>query len=144
MAKNPTSNGDVVARLARAKYVSLTTYKQDGAAVSVPVWIAGYGDGKQLAVITESTTWKVKRLRNDPRVRLAVSDGRGRVKPGADSVEGTAELVTGDDAQGISRLIDAKYGLMAKVVIPIVYKVRNLIQRRRPAEAVGIVITPDT
>lgn len=135
------SRPDRTTDLAAAKYVSLTTYRRDGTPVATPVWIAGDEDGKRLVVITESSTGKAKRLRNDPRVRLAVSDGRGRVKAGAEAVDGTAELLRGDDAQRVRALIDSKYGFTAKVLIPVLYKVRDLVRRRPPADPVGILIT---
>ncbi|MCC7078354.1 MAG: PPOX class F420-dependent oxidoreductase [Acidimicrobiia bacterium] len=124
--------------LASTKYVSLTTYKRDGTPVASPVWITG--DGGHLAVVTESDAWKVKRLRHDPRVLLAVSDPRGRVKDSAERYEGTAEVVSGPDADRLGNLITKKYGLLGRIM-PVFYVLRNRVRRRPPPEAVALVIT---
>jgi PPOX class probable F420-dependent enzyme len=51
------------------KYCLLVTYKRSGEAVPTPVWF-GLGDGK-LYVRSEAAVAKVKRIRNDPHVRIA-------------------------------------------------------------------------
>jgi Pyridoxamine 5'-phosphate oxidase len=51
------------------KYCLLVTYKRSGEAVPTPVWF-GLGDGK-LYVRSEAKVAKVKRIRNDARVRVA-------------------------------------------------------------------------
>lgn len=84
-----------VKRLGDAEFVSLTTYKRSGEPVSNPMWVAR--DGNELVFTTVDGSWKVKRLRRDPRVRVAVSDRRGRVRPGALTASGTARLA-GDEA----------------------------------------------
>jgi PPOX class probable F420-dependent enzyme len=126
-----------LASLAAEKYVSLTTFKRDGTPVATPVWVAADGDG--LAVITEAASWKVKRLRNDPRVELAPCDVRGRTKAGGRRYGGTAEVVTGPEADRIRGLIARKYGLIANAV-EIFYAVRNFVRRRPASESAGIVV----
>ncbi len=59
------------------KYISLTTFRKNGAAVPTPVWF-GEGDGK-LYIMTRSIFGKYKRIRNNPQVRVAPSTIRGRV-----------------------------------------------------------------
>lgn len=58
----------------KAKYVLLTTFTKDGRPKPTPIWIAP--DGDRALVITEKNAWKVKRIRNTPRVTLAVCDMR--------------------------------------------------------------------
>jgi uncharacterized protein len=65
------------ADLARRRYVSLTTFRRDGTAASVPVWVVS-DDDERLLVWTGADTWKVKRFRRDPRVLIAPADYRGR------------------------------------------------------------------
>jgi PPOX class probable F420-dependent enzyme len=86
--------------LGQSKYIRLTTFRRDGTPVPTPVWQVR--DGDRLLVITDGTTGKVKRLRHTPRVLIAVSDQRGRVKPGVQDVEGTAEMIT--DVSELDRL----------------------------------------
>ncbi|WP_326739932.1 PPOX class F420-dependent oxidoreductase [Streptomyces sp. NBC_01022] len=92
---------------ARSEYVSLTTYRKDGTPVATPVWAAA--DGDQLFVWTKSDSWKVKRLRNDSRVRVTVCDVRGRIAEGAPSAEGTGRLLDERDTAAVRRVIGRKY-----------------------------------
>uniref|UniRef100_UPI0035C73D21 pyridoxamine 5'-phosphate oxidase family protein n=1 Tax=Streptomyces sp. TaxID=1931 RepID=UPI0035C73D21 len=54
-------------------------------------------------------SWKVKRLRADPAVEVAVCDVRGNVSEGAARVRGTARLVTGEELRRVRRLLGRKY-----------------------------------
>ncbi|MFJ9055563.1 PPOX class F420-dependent oxidoreductase [Streptomyces sp. NBC_00111] len=92
---------------ARSEYVSLTTYRKDGTPVATPVWAAA--DGGVLYVWTRSDSWKVKRLRNDSRVRVTVCDVRGRIAEGAPSAEGTARLLDGDGTRAVRKVLARKY-----------------------------------
>ncbi|MEE1803355.1 PPOX class F420-dependent oxidoreductase [Streptomyces sp. NPDC101062] len=93
--------------LARSRYVSLTTYRKDGTGVATPVWHAV--DGGELFVWTRSDSWKVKRIRNNPRAVVAACDVRGRIAPGAPAAEGTARLLEGADLDRVLRLVARKY-----------------------------------
>jgi PPOX class probable F420-dependent enzyme len=69
-----------LADLAQEEFVSLTTYRRSGDAVSVPVWIAPATDARGgLLVTTTERSAKVKRLRRDRRVQLRPCDRRGAV-----------------------------------------------------------------
>jgi PPOX class probable F420-dependent enzyme len=70
-------------------YVSLTTFRRTGVAVSTPVWAAP--DGGSLLVWTRTDSGKVKRLRHTQRVTVAPCDIRGRTEGPA--VEGVAVVV---------------------------------------------------
>ncbi|MEW2126534.1 PPOX class F420-dependent oxidoreductase [Streptomyces sp. NPDC087866] len=92
---------------ARSEYVSLTTYRKDGTPVATPVWAAV--DGDELLVWTKTDSWKVKRLRNDSRVRVTVCDVRGRIEEGAASAEGTGRLLDERGTAAVRRAIGRKY-----------------------------------
>jgi PPOX class probable F420-dependent enzyme len=97
--------------LAKSKYLSLTTFRRDGTPVATPVWVAQHGN--DLVVVTQRTSGKAKRLRNDSRVLLAPCDMRGRVD--GDVVEGTA-LLQDDAATATSiDLIRRRHGLIARL-----------------------------
>ncbi|WP_309057898.1 PPOX class F420-dependent oxidoreductase, partial [Streptomyces sp.] len=81
--------------LRHGRYVSLTTFRKNGTGVATPVWYAV--DGEELYAWTRTDSWKVKRLRADPAVEVAVCDVRGNVSEGAARVRGTARLVTGEE-----------------------------------------------
>ncbi|CAN5264004.1 PPOX class F420-dependent oxidoreductase [Frigoribacterium sp. UYMn621] len=95
-------------------FVSLTTFRKSGEAVSTPVWIAR--DGDDLVVTTPAMSGKVKRLRNSPRVELRVCDRRGRVKDGVPVFRGSAAIESGDDVTArLDRIFAAKFRLEYKI-----------------------------
>jgi PPOX class probable F420-dependent enzyme len=96
-------------RLDQARYISLTTFKRDGSAISTPVWITGARG--RYAFTTGDTAWKTKRLRRNPAVEVRVCDARGRVQPGATVHPGTGEISTSAaDIAAAQRALAAKYG----------------------------------
>ncbi|MEY9871619.1 PPOX class probable F420-dependent enzyme [Streptacidiphilus sp. MAP12-33] len=98
--------------LTRARYVSLTTYRKDGSPVATPVWHVV--DGGRLYVWTEADSWKVKRLRRNPRAKVVVCDVRGRIAPGAAEAEGTGRLLDDEGREMVRRLLGRKY-LLARI-----------------------------
>lgn len=100
--------------LAESRYVSLTTFKRDGTPVATPVWAVA--DGDELLVWTRDDSGKVKRVRNGARVTVAPCDVRGRIADGAETVEGSARLMT---EQGgllrVRRAMARKYGMQFRL-----------------------------
>jgi PPOX class probable F420-dependent enzyme len=93
--------------LASESYVNLETFKKDGSGVKTPVWAAEL-DGK-LVVVSDGTSFKVKRIRNNPKIRLAACDVRGNVR--GPWIDGEARII--EDAGQIARAHEAlkkKYG----------------------------------
>jgi PPOX class probable F420-dependent enzyme len=90
------------------KYCLLVTYKRSGEPVPTPVWF-GLADGR-LYVRSDANAAKVKRIRNDPRSRLAPCTSRG--KPLGPPAEGRARIL---DQQRQSDMAEAalraNYGL---------------------------------
>ncbi|MFE5481558.1 PPOX class F420-dependent oxidoreductase [Streptomyces sp. NPDC056527] len=93
--------------LRHGRYVSLTTFRKNGTGVATPVWYAVEGD--ELYAWTRTDSWKVKRLRNDPRVVVAACDLRGNVAEEAVRTEGTARLLEGDELRRVRKLLSRKY-----------------------------------
>jgi PPOX class probable F420-dependent enzyme len=93
------------ARLSDQKYISLETFKKNGDGVKTPVWFVLHQGG--LYVYTEAASWKVKRIRNNPRVRVAPCTIRGVVT--GPSMEATASIVDGDERRAADTLLDRKY-----------------------------------
>jgi PPOX class probable F420-dependent enzyme len=115
-----------LADLARARYISLTTRRRDGSLASTPVWVVS-DDGRRLLVWTHATTWKVRRIRRDPRVLVAESNYRGRER--GPRLEGTAQLVDNVDVQ---QLIREKYGWQKRLL--------ERLARGKPDTSVTIAI----
>jgi uncharacterized protein len=126
-----------VGALAGEKYISLTTFKRDGTAVPTPVWVVS-DDGRRLLVWTGPDTWKVKRLRRDPRVVVAASDYRGRTR--GESVEGVGRLLDIPQGSLVEPLLDRKYGLMRRV-LGVFNRLVRVVTRKQPEPAAYIEIT---
>ncbi len=94
----------------RANYVSFTSYRKDGTAVSSPVWIAP-DDGK-LYFFSEVGAYKVKRIRRNPSVTLQPCDVRGKLTAGAPIVEGTARVLEFTDSPRVRKILNRKYWLL--------------------------------
>jgi PPOX class probable F420-dependent enzyme len=122
------------------KYVSFTTYKKDGSTKALPVWIADFGDGT-IGFTTASSSYKVKRLTNDPRVVLQPSNARGEVKDGTEPVTGTAVVETGAAFEKRRDAVKSKYGLQY-TGITLLGKLMSLIGRGSGTDA-AVVITLD-
>ncbi len=129
-----------MAAIADEKYVSLTTYKRDGTAKALPVWIADFGDGT-VGFTTASSSYKVKRITNDPRVVLQASNSRGEVKDGSEPVTGTATVVTGDEFETYRAAVQGKYGIQYRA-IALLGRFMKLIGRGSGTDA-AVVVTLD-
>ena len=106
----PESAGDVaeLATLFPGRYISLTSFKRDGAPVSTPLWFVQ--DGARLLAITDRDSAKVRRLRHNPHALVAASRGDGKLR-GA-SLAARVEIRTGEvDLEHAARLLRSRYGL---------------------------------
>ncbi|HET9875814.1 MAG TPA: PPOX class F420-dependent oxidoreductase [Mycobacterium sp.] len=99
------------AEIAKSDYILLTTFTRDGRPKPTPVWAAA--DGDRLLVITQEESWKVKRIRNTPRVTLAMCDLRGR--PKSEAIEATATILGKSSNGAVYAAIGRRYGLLGRV-----------------------------
>jgi uncharacterized protein len=99
---------DGLASFRNQKYLNLETFKRDGRGVKTPVWFVLRETGA-FYVYTEEASWKVKRIRKNPRVRVAPCDMRGKVT--GRWLAATAQIVGGDEERVANRLLDQKYFL---------------------------------
>jgi len=95
----------------KSQYVSLTTFTKDGRPKPTAIWIAP--DGDRALVITGKDSWKVKRIRNTPRVTLAVCDRSGKVK--GEPVEAVATVLDEAQTERVYAAIGKRYGLIGHV-----------------------------
>lgn len=93
------------------KYINLETYRKSGQAVKTPVWFLKEGD--RIIVVTRSETGKVKRLRNNERVRIVPSGMRG--EPEGEWVDGKARFLNKEELEGALKARSKKYGIQAKL-----------------------------
>jgi PPOX class probable F420-dependent enzyme len=87
------------------KYISLTTFRKNGAGVPTPVWF-GEDDGK-LYVMTRSDMGKSKRIRNNPKVIVAPCTIRGKVI--GPEFAATARILPKQEHANARRTINSKY-----------------------------------
>jgi uncharacterized protein len=95
------------------KYLNLETFKKSGEGVKTPVWFAAdpsaslASNDAKLYAYTIGVSGKVKRIRNNGRVRIAPCTMRGAVL--GDWVDARAEIVTGSEAEHGMALLNKKY-----------------------------------
>ena len=89
------------------EYCLLVTYRRDGEPVPTPVWFGV--DGDRVYARSEGSSFKVKRIRRDPRARVAPCTVRG--KPKGPSMEGVARVLEASEEQErAERALAAHYG----------------------------------
>ena len=100
-------------QFAGQKYLCLETFRKNGQGVRTPVWFAASGSISPdlseviLYVYTIGNSGKVKRIRNNPRVRIAPCNMRGGLR--GDWVDARAEILQGEEAAKGMRLLNRKY-----------------------------------
>ena len=123
----------VPADIARSAYVSLTTFRRDGAPVATPVWHVVNGD--EMFIVSESDAGKVKRIRRDSHVVVTVCGRLGSIADGAATADGVARLLDDDQTQAGRALIARKYATAR-----IGYWFARTFRLRRPP-VTGIAVT---
>ncbi len=113
------------------RYVRVTTFRRSGEAVATPMICVL--DGEYLYTITRSNSGKAKRLRNDPRVRVGASTGRG--KPTGPEVGGNARILERDRGGEVDRAFARKYGTF--------WMIYNRLGRGRRRDTVIVQIEVD-
>lgn len=102
------NNDAIPAELRYQKYISLATFRKTGIPVHTPVWFADE-DGK-LFIFTNPKSGKVKRMRNNPEVRIAPSTIRGRIT--GPEFAGQARILGTSESEHARELLKRKYWLM--------------------------------
>ncbi len=101
------------AGFAGQKYLNLETFKKNGDGVKTPVWFAADpvasldSSAAKIYAYTIGVSGKVKRVRNNPRVKIAPCDMRGNVL--GEWVEARAVIISGEEAARGMRLLNKKY-----------------------------------
>ena len=89
------------------KYISLATFRKNGVAVYTPVWF-GEENGK-LYVMTNPTSGKYKRIRNNGQVKIAPCTISGKITGPEFSAK--ARILPESDIEHARGLVRAKYWL---------------------------------
>jgi PPOX class probable F420-dependent enzyme len=110
-AAKPFYNHHMPAQIPReiqgVKYISLTTFRKNGMAIPTPVWFAE--DDNKLYVMTRNDSGKYKRIRNNPKVRIAPCTARGKLT--GPEFNATARLLPEEEWPPARSAIHRKYWL---------------------------------
>lgn len=108
------------------KYISLATFRKNGNPVPTPVWFGEEND--KLYVMTRSDSGKYKRIRNNPKVRIAPCTMRGKIT--GPEFEATARILPPEDWPQARKTIERKYW-MAR--IPFFWSKKNVYMEIEPS-----------
>ena len=109
-----------LAQFAKQQFINVETYRRNGQGVPTPVWFVE--DMGTLYVRTGDNSGKVKRIRNNPRVRVTPCDMRGG--PLGEWVEGQARFADAAEAERVGQLLTRKYGFQ-KVILEIMSRLQG-------------------
>ena len=122
----------------RGRYLSITSYKRDGRGVATPVWFVQRDD--RILVQTDAASGKVKRIRRDPRVQVAVCTASGRLR--GEQVRAVAEILPDSEIAAVERLIADKYRFDLIIFRPLRFVQSRLHLGRPRTRPVILAITP--
>ena len=94
--------------IAGHKYLSLATFRKNGQEVRTPLWFAQ--EDNKIFLMTRDDSWKYKRMRNNPHVRVAPCSARGRVL--GDWSEAIAHVLSRDQEHPGKAALRRKYWLL--------------------------------
>jgi PPOX class probable F420-dependent enzyme len=73
---------------------------------------------------TWDTSGKARRLARQPNVAIAPSNPRGTQT--GPTVTGTARQLTGEEARAAGKLIDRKYPIVQRILVPLALRLRRV------------------
>jgi uncharacterized protein len=103
---------DKLSQISSFKYINIETFKKNGSAVRTPIWFIVYE--RVIFFRTDSKSGKVKRIRNNPHVRIAPCDIRGNIK--GTWFDGKAKFADAKESSIVFSMIDKKYGLLTALI----------------------------
>ncbi len=108
------------------RYLSLASFRKNGQEVRTPLWFAE--ENGAVYVMTRDDSWKYKRIRNNPHVRVAPCTARGRVT-GSWS-DATARILPREQEAPARAALRRKYWLMR---LPWLWSRHNIFMALDPA-----------
>lgn len=121
---------DKLSRLSKFKYIDIETYRKNGTGVRTPIWFVVYQG--LIYFRTDDKSGKVKRIRNNPHVRIAPCDIRGNVK--GNWSDGNVNFAGSAESSIVYSMIDEKYGFVATLI-----RIFNKIRHTNPV-VIAIVL----
>ena len=107
------SKNNNTSQFSNEKYINLETYRKSGQAVQTPVWFVI--DGRILYIRTDMSSGKVKRAKNNPRVRITPCNIRGQ--PKGKWIDGEMRMASiTSESEKANQLLNKKYGLKGRII----------------------------
>ena len=103
------------------KYINVESYKKNGEPKRTPV--QSISDGSRVYFRTGPETWKVKRIKRNPHVRIVLSDRNG--KPEGEWLNGDARILEGAEYSKAEALFRQEYGSVGNALIGLVGRLRG-------------------
>ena len=103
------------------RYINLESYKKNGEPKLTPV--QSIMDNGLVYFRTGPDTWKVKRIRRNPHVRIVPSDRAG--KPTGTWLDGQARILEGEENSRVMKLFEKEYGVVGNSLVNLVGRLRG-------------------
>ena len=111
------------------KYINLESYNLRGEPKRTPVQSMEYNG--LIYVRTDPKTWKVRRIRKNPHVRIVISDRNG--KPMSNWVDAEAQIVESEEKRNeIQNVFKKAYGRVGNSIV-------NLVARGRGEQLTEVI-----
>jgi len=117
------STNNNVSQFLNQKYINLETYRRNGQAVRTTVWFVM--DAGTIYIRTDMNSGKIKRIKNNPNIRITPSGARGQLK--GKWIEGKIKMAGSLELEHANQLLEQKYGIQGKII-----RVFNKIRNTRP------------
>jgi hypothetical protein len=110
---------DAIGQFANVKYFCLETFRKTGVGVRTPVWFVEDPASPSPAGVTTFYVYtlpdsgKAKRIRNNPKVRIAPCNMKGDLRGGL--VDAQARICSGGEVAKGQSLLTERYGLMKRI-----------------------------
>jgi len=103
------------------RYINLESYKKDGTPKRTPV--QSIEDDGLIYFRTGPNTWKVKRIRRNPHVRIVLADRSGN--PTGTWFDGDAQVLEGEESVRVEKLFRREYGAVGTSLVNFVGRMRG-------------------
>jgi uncharacterized protein len=132
MGRNAVEAGTTL----EGRYLSIISFRRDGTPVATPVWFVR--DGARLLVQTDDDSYKMKRIRRNPSVMVAVCTAGGRLR--GQPVAAVAEQLPDSELAHVEGLLAAKYRIDMMFFKPL--RALQAALGRRHGRSIALAITP--
>lgn len=117
------SKNNNISQFLNQKYINLETYRRNGQAVRTTVWFVM--DAGTIYIRTDMNSGKVKRIKNNPNIRIIPSGAWGQLN--GKWIDGKIKMASSLELEHANQLLEQKYGIQGKII-----RVFNKIRNTRP------------